>query len=110
MNIRRRRKGVILLQTLVMSVVLSLMSVMVLKWVLGRYMLAARAYRSAKSISHSEGYSAGLLSRWKFSTSPVAMDCPAAACYDNQTITYTNTASGNTNVIVITSDEDDVTN
>jgi hypothetical protein len=110
MNIRRRRKGVILLQTLVMSVVLSLMAVMVLKWVLGRYMLAARAYRSTKSFSHTEGYSAGLLSRWNFNASPAAMDYPGAISYDNQNVSYTNNVSGNTNVIVITSDEEDITN
>ncbi len=66
----RRRKGVILLQTLVMSVVLSFMAVMVLQWVLGRYMLAARAYKGAKSFSHSEGYSDMFSSTWNFGSTP----------------------------------------
>lgn len=108
MNRRRWRKGVILLQTLVMSVVLSLMAVMVLKWVLGRYMLAARAYRTSKSFSHSEGYAASVTSSWNFGATPgnsnITMDT-------TQNISYTITAGpSGTNTVTFNSDEDTVSN
>lgn len=52
-----------LLQTLVLSVVLSMMAVMVMKWVLARYMLAARNYRSTESVAHAQ-YINSLFSSW----------------------------------------------
>jgi hypothetical protein len=59
----RSRRGVVLLQTLVLSVVLSMMAVMVMKWVLARYMLAARNYRSTESVAHAQ-YINSLFSSW----------------------------------------------
>lgn len=61
----RFRRGVVLLQTLVLSVVLSMMAVMVMKWVLARYMLAARNYRSNEAVAHSQ-YVNSLFSAWNF--------------------------------------------
>lgn len=43
------KKGAILLQTLVMSVILSMISVMVLKWVLARYIIVNRVQQSAEN-------------------------------------------------------------
>lgn len=107
MKPRRWRKGVILLQTLVMSVILSMIAVMVLKWVLGRYMLAARAFRSAKSYSHSEGYAGTVTSNWNFNSTPGG----SGTAVEGQNISYTITGSVNgTNRVEYTSDEEDISN
>ena len=50
------KRGAILLQTLVMSVLLSLIAVMVLKWVLARYMVANRVLRSSRNTLSAQGY------------------------------------------------------
>ena len=41
------KKGAVLLQTLVMSVLLCMIAVMVMKWVLARYVITGRMYRSS---------------------------------------------------------------
>lgn len=53
-----------LLQTLVMSVVLSMMAVMVMKWVLARYLLAARNYRAAEAKGRSQGVTGRNFATW----------------------------------------------
>ena len=109
MNIRRRRKGVILMQTLVMSVILSLLAVMVLKWVLGRYMLAARAFRSTKSSSHSEGYSGRITSNWNFNANPAG----TSQSIEGQNVTFTivtDPCPGCAKQINFTSNQEDVSN
>jgi hypothetical protein len=64
MNKLRLRRGMVLLQTLVISIILSMIAVMVLKWVLGRYMLAARNYRSSVAKVKTSGYSQAQFSAW----------------------------------------------
>lgn len=106
MKARRWRKGVILLQTLVMSVIISMIAVMVLKWVLGRYMLAARTYRAAKSYSHSEGYSGKITSGWNLGGTPGSSNLTI----DGQNVSCAINASGITNKVILTSSEEDITN
>ena len=49
------KRGSMLLQTLVMCVIMAMIGVMVLKWVMARYMLSARLYRSNASKVRTEG-------------------------------------------------------
>ncbi|MCM2268326.1 MAG: hypothetical protein NDI60_11205 [Elusimicrobiales bacterium] len=64
MTLNLRRKGMVLLQTLVISVILSMIAVMVLKWVLARYMLAARNYRSTTTKIAASGYFHSQFPNW----------------------------------------------
>lgn len=66
----RWKKGVVLLQTLVMSVILSMIAVMVMKWVLARYMLAARNYRSSEAKARSQSITDDRFSTWNFNAYP----------------------------------------
>ncbi len=50
------KKGAVLLQTLVMSVILSMISVMVLKWVLARYIIVNRIQESTRNTGNAQGY------------------------------------------------------
>ena len=90
----RWRKGVVLLQTLVMSVVLSMVAVMMMKWVLARYMMAARNYRSTVSTAHAQGYAQQRFSSWNFNTSSVSSG--GSTTLDTKTITYGTSGAGNT--------------
>lgn len=60
----------VLLQTLVMSVILSMIAVMVMKWVLARYMLAARNYRASEASAHSKIFTGDEMSRWSSTSVP----------------------------------------
>lgn len=62
------RQGMVLLQTLVISVILSMISVMVLKWIMGRYMMAARDYRSVTTRARAHGYFYDRFATWNFNT------------------------------------------
>lgn len=50
------KKGAILLQTLVMSIILSLIAIMIMKWVLIRYTMVGRMHRSITANTRGEGY------------------------------------------------------
>lgn len=52
------KKGAILLQTLVMSVILSMIAVMLLKWIMARYIIVNRVSQSAVNTGGAQGYSA----------------------------------------------------
>ena len=82
----RRKKGTVLLQTLVMAVILSMIAVMMMKWVLARYMMAARNYRSVATTTRVGGYTQAVFSSWNFNTGPVLPPVP-----DGKAITYTPT-------------------
>lgn len=69
--IPRWRKGTALLQTLVMSVLLSMVAVMMMKWVLARYVMAARNYRSTQAKFYSQYYLGYQLSRWNLVNYPI---------------------------------------
>jgi len=75
MNRFTRRKGMMLLQTLIMAVLLSMISVMVMQWVLGRYMIAARTQRSNASKTHTTGYADCHLSAWNFNWGTIPSAC-----------------------------------
>ena len=64
-----RRKGSVLLETLIISVLLSYISVMVMQWVLARYSLATHAYLSGAARLHA-GYAAERISIWNNGTAP----------------------------------------
>ncbi len=102
----RRRKGMVLLQTLVISVILSMIAVMVMKWVLGRYMLAARNFRSAEAKIHSQGYSGKQFAAWNFNLTSVASS--GSTTMDSVYLVGFDTTGGSANMrrFVFTSDED----
>ena len=111
----RRKKGMVLLQTLVMSVLLSLMAVMVMKWVLARYMMSSRNYRSAQAKAHSQYYGDEEISRWNFVNYPVNFAAiPTSGSYtipvDNKVVNYSRTGinpvTGAPMVITITTNPD----
>jgi len=72
----------VLVQTLVISVILSMIAVMVMKWVLARYVLAARNYRASESASHSQWAAAEQLSRWNFNAYPNSAFIPSSGFTD----------------------------
>jgi hypothetical protein len=77
MNKPTWRRGVVLLQTLVITVILSMISVMVLKWVMGRYMMAARNYRSVTTRGRAHGYFQDRFATWNFNTTGMPGNSPA---------------------------------
>ena len=94
-----------LLQTLVMSVVLSTASVMMMKWVLARYVASARNYRNTETKVHTQGYMQERFSRWNFNTSGVSSS--GSAIIDGKTVNYKTSGAGNTmRTFVLSSDED----
>lgn len=95
----RWRKGVVLLQTLVMSVILSMIAVMLMKWVLARYMMSARNYRSFTTVARTTGYAQACFSNWNFNTAPTSYP----GLPDGRAISATADANGK---ITIISDED----
>lgn len=68
------KKGAILLQTLVMSVILSMISVMLLKWVLGRYLIVNRVQQSVRNTGNAQGYAAFKLNKLTPDPTPLLMD------------------------------------
>lgn len=78
----------ILLQTLVISVLLSMMAVMVLKWVLGRYMFAARNYRSTVAKVHAQGYAMRTFSEWNFMDLPILSNGSVTPDAGGKMVTY----------------------
>lgn len=56
------KNGAVLLQTLMMTMTISLMATMVLKWVLNRYALASAVQGGAIRTSLADGYTAAMLS------------------------------------------------
>lgn len=67
----RWKKGSALLQTLVMSVLLSMIAISMMKWVLARYTMSSRNYRSTQAKSYSQYYVGDQLSRWNLVNYPV---------------------------------------
>ena len=66
------KKGAILLQTLVMAILLSMIAIMVMKWVLARYILVGHMHRSIAANTRGEGYSAFRLCNSNWQTAAVA--------------------------------------
>jgi len=98
----RWKKGMVLLQTLVMSVLLSLIAVMVMKWVLARYMMAARNYRATTSTARATGYSQQFFSTWNSGAAPAC-----GANVDGQNITCSIAPpNAGMQIVTMTVDED----
>ena len=66
----RWKRGAILLQTLVISVILSMIAVMVLKWVLSRYTIVTRVQRSSMAQGRGAGYATSMAGAINFGTVP----------------------------------------
>lgn len=100
----RWKKGSALLQTLVMSVLLSMVAISMMKWVLARYTMSARNYRSTVSVARSGGYSQQLFSSWNFGAvaNNGSMTSPDPG---GQVISFT-TSGGGMRTVTITSNED----
>ena len=71
------RQGVILLQTLVVCVLMSMMGVMVLKWVTARYVIVSKEYKTSVAKTRTEGCSAKIMSNFSLETKPtsISSDC-----------------------------------
>lgn len=95
------RRGVVLLQTLVITVILSMISVMVLKWIMARYMMAARNYRSVTTRARAHGYFHDRFSTWNFTTTGIV---DTELTVDGQRVCVR--SCGNTS-FAITSDQDE---
>ena len=94
------KRGSMLLQTLVMCVIMAMIGVMVLKWVMARYMLSARLYRSNASKVRTEGcYSKINAQMSDLTSTPGSGSC----VIDGKTINYRITGS---NQIDYTVDQD----
>jgi len=81
------KKGAILLQTLVMSVILSMISVMILKWIMARYIIVARIQQSAKNTGNAQGYAALNVKTW---TTPVN----ASTTMDLKSVSFQQVSTG----------------
>ena len=99
------RRGMMLFQTLVMSVILCIISVMVMQWVLGRHMVATRTYRSSASKIHTQGYSLNLFSNWQDNLDSIPPG--GSTTIDGHYVSYTvSGSSNNIRTVTITTDED----
>ncbi|MCG2726189.1 MAG: hypothetical protein L6420_08055 [Elusimicrobia bacterium] len=76
------KRGSMLLQTLVMCVIMAAIGVMVLKWVMARYMLSTRLYRSGAAKVRTEGCMSKVTSQLN------AGSAPAGCNPDGVTVTY----------------------
>ena len=99
-----------MLQTLVISVILSLIAVMVLKWVLARYTVVTRVQRSSMANGRAVGYATSMAGSWNFGsvTSNGSKNLPDDSTPVNA-ISYTipsNPPSGQPKRVVVTYDED----
>ena len=93
------------MQTLVMSVILSMIAVMVLKWVLGRYMLTARDYRATVANTRATGYAQQNFAFWNFNTSSILSN--GSSSIDLKTVNYATSGPSNSmRKFTITIDED----
>jgi len=81
------KRGAILLQTLVMSVILSMIAVMVLKWVLARYIMTNRIQTSAKNTGSAQGYAALNVNKWTIPSN-------AGTTLDGKPVSFTQQAGG----------------
>lgn len=82
----RPRRGAVLLQVLVMSVILSMLAVMVMKWILERHLLAVRIQKSSVNFGNAQGYAAKNQSTW--GTPP-----DASAVMDSKQVSFKQTGT-----------------
>ncbi|HBE87552.1 MAG TPA: hypothetical protein DDW67_00215 [Elusimicrobia bacterium] len=91
----RLRRGTILLQTLVVSVIISMIAVMVMKWVLARYTLASRVQRAAVAEARADGCAADISANFYSGRGPTPGAC------NGTNMSFTNTA-GTERTLVVT--------
>ncbi|OGS50884.1 MAG: hypothetical protein A3J79_08885 [Elusimicrobia bacterium RIFOXYB2_FULL_62_6] len=89
------KKGAILLQTLVMSILLSMIAIMIMKWVLTRYTMVGHMHRSITSNTRGQGWMSYRFcnSNWQtsgISASNISLDNPPKYF----ALTVSGTASG----------------
>jgi len=85
------KRGAILLQTLVMSVLLSLISVMVLKWVLARYIIVNRVKASAVNTGNAQGYATNCTQVWSWATATPPNN---SATLDSKPVSFQRVSAG----------------
>ncbi|MBI4351912.1 MAG: hypothetical protein HY550_10760 [Elusimicrobia bacterium] len=109
------KKGSALLQTLVMSVLLSMIAVSMMKWVLARYTMSGRNYRSMQAKAHTQYYGSEQFSRWNPVNYPVNFaSVPTSGSYtipsDNKVVNFSRTGinpgTGAPMTVTITEDPD----
>lgn len=88
-------KGLAIAQVLVMAMILAMASVMMLRWALGRHVVASRVHKQAKSRSAAQGVWARALARYDGQSNPCAPNpppCSFTETIDGKSVTVT--ASG----------------
>lgn len=99
----------VLLQTLVMAVILSTIAVMLMKWILARYLLAARNYRAAEASSRSQMIAGQQFSQWNFQDFPNQSAIPSSdtlTTYDGTQVRYNRTGGSASLQFTVTVDQD----
>jgi hypothetical protein len=85
----------VLLQTLVISVIISMIAVMVMKWVLARYTLANRVQRNAVAVARADGCYGSRVAAWSSTGLPSPGGCDpgvgtsVTGAYPSWTVTIT---------------------
>lgn len=105
----RWKRGAVLLQTLVMAIMLSMIAVMLMKWVLARYLLAARNYRATEAKARSQMVTGEQFTRWNFQDFPSQSGIPSNATlttFDNTLVRYSRTGGAVPMVFTVTIDQD----
>lgn len=103
------KKGAVLVQTLVMAVMISMIAVMLMKWVLARYLLAARNYRAVEARSRSQMVTGQQFSQWNFQDFPNMATIPSNGTLITQESTqvnYSRSGGGLPFTFNVTIDED----
>lgn len=93
----RWKRGAVLLQTLVMAVILSMIAIMVTKWILARYLMEVRGYRAVEAKARAQIVTDDRFSTWnpwnpsypQFTSIPTEAAITAS---DGSTINYSRTA------------------
>lgn len=84
------KNGAILLQTLVMSIILSMIAIMIMKWVLMRYVVVGHMHRSITSNTRGEGYNFSRFCNSNWNSAPAAAGIPNSSIYlDGSTKKFT---------------------
>ncbi|MDD2804585.1 MAG: hypothetical protein PHV33_03450 [Elusimicrobiales bacterium] len=105
----RWKRGAVLLQTLVMAIMLSMIAVMLMKWVLARYLLAARNYRATEAKARAQIVTGQQFSQWNFQDFPNQASIPSGVTmttFDGTSVRYDRTGGATPMVFTVTIDED----
>lgn len=103
------KRGAVLLQTLVMAITLSMIAVMLMKWVLARYLLAARNYRATEAKSRSQMVTGQQFSQWNFQDFPNPGSIPSngtLTTFEGTQVRYSRNGNAVPMTFTVTIDED----